>query len=74
MTLHTKPADLADYSAIAWIDAFERVGGRVWTDGRMFALTPPSEIDVDIGPPPDLMAVVRAALRRELRRHGHEPF
>jgi hypothetical protein len=64
--------DLADYAAIAWIDAYERMGGRVWTNGRMFALTAPAQ-DCDLPPPDDLMAVVRAAYRREARRNGLEP-
>lgn len=73
MTCAGIQTDRADYAAIAWIDAFERIGGRVWSDGRMFALTPPAEADMDLGPPDDLMAVVRVAYTRHRRCMGLEP-
>lgn len=74
MTCDATQRDRGDFAAIAWIDAFERIGGRVWSDGHMFALTPPAETDIDLGPPEDLMAVARAAFIRERRRMGFDPF
>ena len=59
-------------AALAWLDAYERHGGRVICDGRMFVVTPPSE-DIDLPPPPDLMAVVSLAHDRDRRRMGFEP-
>lgn len=56
-------------AALAWLDAYERHGGRVICDGRMFAVTPPSE-DIDIGPPPDLEAVAWLVFTRDQRRLG----
>lgn len=73
MTWREEPTAQDDYAAIAWIDAFERIGGRVWSDGRMFALTPPAETDVDVAPPADLMAVVRVAANRYRRSMGLDP-
>jgi hypothetical protein len=64
--------DPADFEALAWLDAFERSGGRVICDGRMFAITPPSE-DCGLEPPGDLMALAFLAYRRDRRRLGLEP-
>ena len=60
----------ADAVALAWLDAFERTGGRVWCDGRMFALTAPPDPDDTLPPPADLEAVARVAYRRQRRRRG----
>ncbi len=62
-----------EQDAIAWVTAYERIGGRIWTDGRMFAITPPAEIEADLDPPADLMAVVLAAYRRQRNRPRLEP-
>lgn len=62
--------DRADAEALAWLDAFERTGGRVWCDGQMFALTAPPEPDETLPPPDDLEAVARVAYRRQRRRWG----
>lgn len=59
-------------AALAWLDAYERHGGRVICDGRMFVVTPPSE-DMDLPPCPDVVAVAWLAYARERRRHGFEP-
>lgn len=61
----------ADFEALAWLDAFERSGGRVICDGRMFAITPPSE-DTGLEPPSDLLALALVAYRRDRRRAGLE--
>lgn len=60
------------FAALAWLDAFERTGGRIWCDGRMFAVTFPAEPDETLPPPDDWRAVVRAAYTRERRRYGLE--
>lgn len=66
----TSPCAAARLDALRWLDAYERHGGRVICDGRMFVVTPPSE-DIDLAPPDDLMAVVALALDRDRRRLGH---
>ena len=63
--LHT-PSVGARLAALAWLDAYERHGGRVICDGRMFAVTPPSE-DIDLGPCPDILTVARLLASRGVR-------
>lgn len=58
--------------ALAWIDAFERTGGRVLCDGRMFAVTLPPEPDTGLTPPDDLTLIAAAAFFCHRRRHGLE--
>lgn len=67
----TSPSGRDRLDALAWLDAYERHGGRVICDGRMFVVTPPSE-DTGLPPPPDLMAVVWLAYARDRRRIGLE--
>ena len=62
----------AQAAALAWLDAFERHGGRVSLFRGMFALTPPAE-DVDLPPPPDMADVVLALHARDTHRMGCEP-
>jgi hypothetical protein len=64
--------DRAAYEALAWLDAYERHGGRVICDGRMFVVTPPCE-DIDLPPCPDVVAVAWLAFARERRRRGLDP-
>jgi len=58
--------------ALAWIDAFERVGGRVLCDGVMFAVTLPPEPEAAPEPPQDLTLIAAAAFFRHRRRIGFE--
>lgn len=60
-------------AALAWLDAFERTGGRVLCDGRMFVVTYPPEPDETLIGPDDWAAVVAAAYTRDRRRMGLEP-
>lgn len=53
--------------ALDWIDAYERAGGRVICDGRMFAITPPAEADAPVMSAEFLGPLMEAAMFRAAR-------
>ncbi len=69
----SSPCAASRLAALAWLDAYERHGGRVICDGRMFVVTPPSE-DIDLAPCPDVAAVAWVAFHRDQRRRGISPL
>lgn len=58
------------FAALAWLDAFERTGGRIWCDGRMFVVTYPPEPDETLIGPECWEAVAFAAYTRQRRLEG----